>query len=248
MMKDVSDLRQREVETYFEVIAEKGQNDRLRTARAFHNLGEWTHDDYVRLADRLAAEGATSSFSFLGREAERFADTIAYLDDAGHEIVLHGHRHLACETIEYDLVRENLTRGYEAIEAAAGVTPEGFIAPRQTVNEATLRVVDELGLSWVLGRTDAEVPADLAFREPAHPYDLILLNEGADPKTAFERLSEQAENGAMMLFHPNMLEYYDALEEYWAWLAETGPSTVGTAFESGGVGLITDAMRPMRIE
>lgn len=246
-MEEISELRQREVETYFEVIAEKGQNERLRQARAFHNLGEWTHDDYVELSDRLAEVGAASSFSFLGREAERFAETIAFLDEAGHEIVLHGHRHLACENIEYDLVKENLTRGYEAIEGAAGVSPVGFIAPRQTVNAATLEVVDELGLEWVLGRTEADVPNGLAFREPAHPYDLILLNEGADPETAFDRLNEQAEDGAMMLFHPNMLEYYDGLEEYWDWLAETGPSTIGSTFESGGVGLINDAMRPMRI-
>lgn len=119
-MEDVSELRQREVETYFEVIAERGQNDRLRKARTFHNLGKWTHEDYVGLADRLAEVGAASSFSFLGREAERVAETVAYLDDAGHEIVLHGHRHLACANIDSDLVRENLTRGYEAIEDAAG--------------------------------------------------------------------------------------------------------------------------------
>lgn len=247
-MDEVSQLRQLEVETYFEVIAEKGQSARLRRARSFHNLGEWEHEDYVALSDRLLDAGGASSFSFLGRDAERFAETIEYLADAGHEIVLHGHRHVACEDIGEDIVEENLTRGFEAIEDAGGVQPSGFIAPRQEVNRATLEVVADLGLDWVLGRTEAEIPSELTFQEPAHPYDLIYLNEGADPGEAFDRIESQTTDGAALLFHPNMLEYYDASEEYHDWIAANSPVTVGTALESGGVGLINDAMRPLRIE
>ena len=75
-----------------------------------------------------------------------------------------------------------------------------------------------------------------------------MLNEGDDPATAFDRIRDQTEPGAALLFHPNMLEYYDALDEFEDWVAETGPVSVGTLFESGGVGLINDAMRPLRIE
>ena len=246
-MEDVSELRRREVKTYFDVIA-RGGSDRLLRARSFHNLGEWDHDDYGWLSELLLANGATSSFSFLGREAERYAETIATLDEAGHEIVLHGYRHVACADVDYDLAHENLSRGLAAIEDASGVTPPGFIAPRQEVNAATLRVVEELGMDWVLGRTDAEVPAGIEFHEPAHPYDLILLNEGADPPEAFDRIDEQTEPGATLLFHPNMLAYYDALGAFEAWVAEAEPVTVGTCLEEGGVGLINDAMRPLRIE
>ena len=246
-MQDVSELRQREVETYFNVIA-NGGSDRLLRARSFHNLGEWEHDDYRQLSETLLDADATSSFSFLGREAARYSETIEALDGAGHEIVLHGYRHVACADVEYDLAHENLSRGLSAIEDATGVTPRGFIAPRQTVNAATLQVVEELGIEWVLGRTDARVPSGLEFLEPEHPYDLIILNEGANPRATFDRISEQTEDGAALLFHPNMLEYYDALEEFEAWVADTSPVSIGTLFEEGGVGLINDAMRPLRIE
>lgn len=246
-MDDVSELRRREVETYFGVIARGGSERRLR-ARSFHNLGEWEHEDYEWLSDTLLDADATSSFSFLGRDAEQYADTIGALDDAGHEIVLHGHRHVACADIGYDLAHENLSRGLAAIEDAAGVTPRGFIAPGQEVNAATLRVLDELDVEWVLGRTDAAVPPGLDFLEPAHPYDLIILNEGADPTETFERIRDQTESGAALLFHPNMLEYYDALDEFEDWIGEATPVSVGTCIEEGGVGLINDAMRPLRIE
>jgi ketosteroid isomerase-like protein len=246
-MDEVSELRRREVKTYFDVIA-RGGSERLLRARSFHNLGEWEHEDYRWLSETLREAGATASFSLLGRDAERYAETVECLDDDDHEVVLHGYRHVACADIGYDLAHENLARGLDAIEDATGVTPGGFIAPRQEVNGATLRVADELDLGWVLGRTDAAVPDGLDFREPAHPYDLILLNEGADPPEAFERIRGQSEPGAALLFHPNMLEYYDALGEFEEWIAETAPVSVGTLFEEGGVGLLNDAMRPLRIE
>ena len=245
-MLDVSELRQREVRTYFDVIARGGSDRRLR-ARSFHNLGEWEHEDYERLSSTLFDANATSSFSFLGREAERYADTIELLDDAGHEIVLHGHRHVACADIEYDLVHENLSRGMRAIEECTGVTPRGFIAPGQEVNAATLQVVEELDLGWVLGRTDAPIPDGVDFAPLSHPYDLLFLNEGANPSATFDRIREQTRPGAALLFHPNMLEYYDALDVFDEWIAETQPVSIGTLFERGGVGMINDAMRPLRI-
>jgi peptidoglycan/xylan/chitin deacetylase (PgdA/CDA1 family) len=249
-MQEVSELRRREVKTYFDVIA-RGGSERLLRARSFHNLGEYEHGDYEALSETLLEAGARSSFSFLGRDAERYAETIESLDDADHEIVLHGHRHVACDDVDYDLAHENLSRGLDTIEDAGGVTPRGFIPPRQEVNAATLRAVDELDMAWVLGRTGADVPPGIDFLQPAHPYDLILLNEGADPSEAFDRIREQTRPGAALLFHPNMLEYYDALGEFEGWVADATPVPVGSLFEAdgrGSIGMINDAMRPLRVE
>jgi peptidoglycan/xylan/chitin deacetylase (PgdA/CDA1 family) len=244
-MDDVSTLRQREVETYFNVIAQGGPARRI-SARSFQNLGEWDRSDYEWLATTLADADAAGSFAFLGRDAERYAGAIEYLDDAGHEIVLHGYRHVRCSDIEDDLVHENLSRGLDAIEDASGVRPRGFISPGQEVNAATLEAMDGLDMEWVVGRTDTDIPASLDFIELAHPYDLIMLNEGDDPESAFDRIADQTEPGAALLFHPNMLEYYDALDEFTDWIDETGPTTVGECID-GGVGLLHDAMRPLRM-
>ena len=246
-MDDVSPLRHREVKTYFDVIA-KGGSERLLNARSFHNLGEWAHEDYASLCEILDSTNATSSFSFLGREANRFANTINMLDAAGHEIVLHGYRHVACESIPYDVAHENITRGLAAIEDATGVTPAGFIAPRQTVNRETLAVLDELDFSWVLGTTDAEIPAGLDWMEPLHPYDLIILNNGATPAETFATLTDQSSGDVAHLVHPNMIEYYDGLSEFAKWIGDIQPTTIGSVMDTGGIGMICDAMRPLRIE
>jgi peptidoglycan/xylan/chitin deacetylase (PgdA/CDA1 family) len=189
VIKRRPELRQREVKTYVDVIAGR-ESERLLRPRSFHNLGEWGHGDYTQLSEALLDANATSSFSFLGRDAEHFAETIELLNDTGHEVVLHGHRHVACADSDYDLAHENLSHGLSAVEDAASVTPRGVIAPRQEVNAVTLRVVDEPGMEWVLGRADSEISPGIDSREPVHPYDLIILNEGAGPGETFDRIGD----------------------------------------------------------
>ncbi len=246
-MEPVSELRRREVEMYFDVVAEGGSRRRL-SARAYHNLAEMSHDDYAELSDRLRDAGGTASFLFLGRDATRYGETMAMLDDAGHEVVLHGHRHVACADIDGDLVHDNLARGLDAIQDAAGVTPRGFVAPGQTVNAATLRVCADLDIEWVLGRTEATVPPDIDFLDAVNPYDLVWLNEGLDPEDTFDRVDDQAADGRALFFHPNLMSYFDAEAAFATWIRETSPVSVAHMRGTGGVGMVNDAARPLRIE
>jgi peptidoglycan/xylan/chitin deacetylase (PgdA/CDA1 family) len=246
-MDEISELRQREVETYFNVIA-KGVSERLIRARSFHNRGEYTADDFERMSTLLTEAGASGGFAFLGRDAQHYADVIGNLADDGHEIVLHGHRHIACGDLSYEMAHENLSRGIEAIEDAAGVTPTGFFPPLQDLSQGTLDAADDLGFEWLSGATEAEVPSGMPLVEPHSPYDLVMLNRGDSPSETFTHLGDAAEPDTAFLFHPNMLEYYDALSEFEEWVAETSPVSVGTFLEDGGVGIVLDAMRPLRIE
>lgn len=246
-MEDVTELRQREVETYFNVIA-RGGSERLISARSYHNLGEYTAEDFDRIATRLSDADASGSFAFLGRDADRYGDVIGRLADAGHEITLHGHRHVACGDLSYDDAHENLSRGIEAIEAAGGVTPAGFFPPLQELSQGTLDAADDLGLEWLLGTTDGAVPAGIDLVEPHNPYDLVLLNRGESPSETFSQLTEETEPERAFLFHPNMLEYYDALPAFETWVDETAPVSIDSFVDDGGVGIVVDAMRPLRIE
>jgi len=245
-MDDVSELRRREVRTYFDVIA-RGGSDRLLDARSFHNLGEYTADDFARVADLLVDAGGSGGFAFLGRDADLYADTIADLADEGHEIVLHGHRHVACADVSYDVAHDNLGRGIEAIEDAAGVTPTGFFAPLQELSQGTLDAAADLGLDWLLGTTEGDLPTGIELVEPHNPYDLVLLNQGEAPEDAFADLADAADPGTAFLFHPNMLDYYDAFAEFEAWVADAQPVSIGEFVDDGGVGIVVDAMRPLRI-
>lgn len=247
-MQPVTPLQQREVETYFSVLAD-GVNERTLKARAYHNLGRYEAADFRKLSSLLDATGADGSIAVLGRDANERAEVIEELHANGHELVLHGHRHVACGDLPAELARENVMRGVEAIESATGVRPDGFFAPLQWMNEATVEAVADTGLDWLFGRTDAPVPDGVSHIEPANPYDLGLLGEGHTPSATFDRIGEQIETGAEgVLVHPNMLEYFDAMDAFEAWLEKYQPTTVGTADTAGGVGMVLDCLRPLKIE
>lgn len=245
-MKPVSELRRREVETYFSVIAD-GVSERQLEARAFHNLGEYEHDDFASLSELLVDVGATAGFAFLGRDADEQAGSIERVHADGHEVVLHGYRHVACGDLSYGTAHENLARGIDAIEDATGLTPTGFFAPLQEMSPGTVRAIDELGFEWALGRSDVDAET-ATLVEPVNPYDIRLLGEGLSPAETFDRLAERTEDGACHLVHPNVLVHYDATAEFEEWVRDVRPVSVGEGLSEGGVGLVLDCVRPLKIE
>lgn len=246
-MREVDPLRQREVETYFEVVAERGADVGVE-AFASHNLGVFAGSDFAALSDALRGADASAAFAFLGRDADEQAEVIAAVDDAGHEIVLHGQRHVACGDLPERLARENVETGLASIEAASGVRPSTFFAPLGAMNAATLEALVDAGIDRAVGRAETVPPADLTVIEPAPVVDLELLMGGHSPDEAFERLSSQAEAGGVFLMHPNLIEHFGATDQFRDWIDAFRPTGVAEWIETGGVGLLVDAVRPLRIE
>jgi len=245
-MHAVPELRQREVETYLRVVAERGTEVGVE-AFAFHNLGVFDGGDFAHLLDLLAAADASASFAFLGRDADEQATTVELVDAAGHEVVLHGQRHVACADLPESLARVNVERGLAAIEAASGVRPRAFFAPLLSTNGATLAALADNGVEWTLGRTDAVVPDGLVVVEPEPVVDLELLMAGHSPAETFDVITERAESGGAFLVHPNLLDYFEATDAFVDWVERFRPVSVGRWLETGGVGLVVDAVRPLAI-
>ncbi|MFB6312219.1 MAG: polysaccharide deacetylase family protein [Salinirussus sp.] len=246
-MERVPPLRQLEAEYYFGVLA-AGDGGRRLSARAFHTLAEMGAADYERLAAELEEADATASVLFLGRDADRYGATMADLAAAGHEVVLHGHRHVATDGVDRDLLHSNLTQGLAAIEDAAGITPRGYVPPGRTLDETALEVCADIGLDWVLGETTAAVPSALTFHEAVTPYDLRLLNEGLTPAEVLDRLHTLAEPGRAQFLHPNMFEYFDGRAQLKDWFERVSPVAVERMAETDRPGLVVDAARPLRVE
>ena len=246
-MEPVSELRQRETETYLRVVAERGPDADV-AGFAFHNLGVYDEADFATLSDVLAGADAGASFAFLGRDADEQAEIVEAIDADGHDVVLHGHRHVACGDLPRSVARENVEGGLAAIEAASGVSPSGFFAPLQTMNAGTLGALDDAGFEWAVGHADVAVPRDLTVVEVEPLVDFELLTDDIDPEEAFAALTARAEEGGVFLMHPNVIEFYDATPAFEAWIDEHRPKPVSEWIEEGGVGLLVDAVRPLRIE
>lgn len=246
-MESVSSLRVHEVETYFQIIAGLSDERTIR-ARSYHNLATFTHDDYLDLAGKLNDLGSSATFAVLGRDMEELAPTVEALHAADQEIAVHGYRHLRGTGIPGEDVRENLARGIDAIEDATGVRPTGYFPPLRNLSEDGLRAASELGLDWVFGHPKGPVPDGLDVVEPVVPYDMKLVRGSDSPETALEPLFDDIEDGNSFLFHPNMLEYFGTTDQFDEWLTAAEPVSIGEQVESGGVGVVIDANRPLRIE
>lgn len=248
-MADFSDRKRREVEAFLSFVA-GAETDRAVKARSYHILREFDRADYERVSDLFTEAGATAGFAFLGRDVEDEAEIIEMVDAQGHEAVIHGHRHVKFGDLTYETAHDDLSTGMDAIEDATSISPAGFFAPFKSVSEGTLEAASELDLDWVLGAPteDATVPSDLDIVDSVYPHDSRLLEGGTSPEETFDQLREDAADGETFLFHPNLIGYYDGMGEFAEWIEAVDPVSVSEQLDTGGVGVVLDCLRPIKVE
>jgi peptidoglycan/xylan/chitin deacetylase (PgdA/CDA1 family) len=245
-MRDASPPVLREFETWLSLFTD-GDLPPEHEWKAWFCVAEYERPDFEAVADRLADAGGAGSFAFLGRDADDQAEIIAALDDAGHEVVLHSHRHHAYGDLDYDDAHDALTTGLTAVEDATGVRPRGFFAPFLELSDGAVDAVVDVDFDRVLGQTDRD-PDGVEITPPVIPFDTRLLVEH-DPADAMARLREQAEAGdGPFLFHPPVVEYFDGMDPFVDWIDAVAPTTVADALAGDGPGVVLDCVRPVRVE
>ena len=88
--------------------------------------------------------GVRGTFFVVGELAAEHPDLIAAIAGAGHEVGLHGWRHVPLDKLTPDELRSDLRRGKAAIEDATGVPVLGFRAPIFSLYRDTLWAVATL--------------------------------------------------------------------------------------------------------
>ncbi|MEO8621532.1 MAG: polysaccharide deacetylase family protein [bacterium] len=138
-----------------------------------------------RILDVLQDENVHATFFVLGRHADRWPHLVRRMADEGHQLGNHGyfHRKLHRRTPSY--VRDDLTRGAEAIERACGVRPTVFRAPHGFRNPWVTPIARSLGertIGWSLGVWDSARPgADEIVKrslDGLRAGSILLLHDG----------------------------------------------------------------------
>jgi peptidoglycan-N-acetylglucosamine deacetylase len=138
-----------------------------------------------RILDVLRRERVRATFFVLGRHVERWPELVRRMALEGHQIGNHGffHRKLHRRTPAY--VRDDITRGTEAIVRASGVRPHHFRAPHGFRSPWVTPIAASLGqctVGWSLGVWDSDRPgADvIASRsiQGMHAGSILLLHDG----------------------------------------------------------------------
>jgi len=142
------------------------------------NAHSWASYGAVRGIQRLlriaAANSITTSVMVSGVLAERLADSVRAIADAGHELVAHSYG-MDVIPVYLDEAAEiaNIRRNTALIEAAAGVRPIGWISPRGTGSAASPRLLAAEGYRWHGDCNDDDLPSIAEFATPAGPRSIV---------------------------------------------------------------------------
>jgi hypothetical protein len=121
----------------------------------------------------LAFLGARGTFFVVGELAAKHPELMAAIARAGHEVGLHGWRHVPLDKLAPAQLAEDLRRGRAAIEDATGAPARGFRAPIFSLCRRTLWAVDalvEAGFAYSSSVLPAANPLYGYPEGPARPF------------------------------------------------------------------------------
>jgi peptidoglycan/xylan/chitin deacetylase (PgdA/CDA1 family) len=138
------------------------------------------------ILDVLRREQVHATFFVLGRHAERWPSLVRRMADEGHQLGNHGYWHRKLHRRGPGYVRDDLTRGTEAIiEASGGVHPKHFRAPHGFRSPWVTPIAHALGqrtIGWSLGVWDSARPGAGEISRRAlrglRPGSILLLHDG----------------------------------------------------------------------
>jgi peptidoglycan/xylan/chitin deacetylase (PgdA/CDA1 family) len=151
--------------------------------------------------------------------------------------------------VDYETASEEIKAGKEALDEVLTTPGWGMSAPGIDVSEGTLRAAADLGLEFVIGRTDATAPDDIAIFQPEEPYAATgILEGGTSPANTFEQLRDAATPGKIYILHPPHLENYGAMDEFEAFLRDIQPVSPSRLLQNPDeIGIVLDCTRPVKL-
>lgn len=155
----------------------------------------------------LKEYGIRATFFVIGENAAADPDRIRMIYEAGHEIGNHTYTHSYISKIGKDALREEIRKTEEILQSITGEKPKVFRPPGGFYDEASLKVLEEMGYRSVLWSLDTK--------------------DWCMPKsdTIASKIEETAVSGDIILFHDlndKRLPTPDALKRILPYLKENG--------------------------
>jgi len=132
--------------------------------RANGQVGRLSHGTYgprvamPKILALLARHGVMATFFVPSWVAATYPDLIRNIVAAGHEVGLHGVRHVAPSRLRPDEEMQQLKESIEVLTRLTGSRPVGYRAPTWALSEYTLKYVASAGLLYSSNLMDEDVP------------------------------------------------------------------------------------------
>lgn len=128
-----------------------------------------------RILEILARHEIRATFPTTGITAEWYPEIAEAIVEGGHELAVHGYRHVPLHTLDAEGERAEIEAATAAIQNVLGHQPHGWRSPMYSTTPNTIQILTELGylynsdfhnddMPYLLendGRTIVEIPAGL---------------------------------------------------------------------------------------
>lgn len=144
----------------------------------------WGNEYIPDMLETLKKHNVKATFFLEGRWVKENPDLAKMIVDSGHEVGNHSYTHPDMKTLSTDLVKEQLIKTNQVIEAATGKKPTLFAPPSGSYRDEVVKIADGLGMKTIMWSVDT-----IDWQRP-QPHVLV------------QRVMGKVHPGAMVLMHP----------------------------------------------
>ena len=127
----------------------------------------------ARIVELLDSYGAKATFFVVGENAELYPDALRMAASSGHEIANHTYSHASLAGCAAEKIRDEISRGEEAIFSVSGARPRLFRPPEGAITKNVVGAARDMGYDVVLWNIDTR---DWAHRGTAEIVENIKKN------------------------------------------------------------------------
>lgn len=147
----------------------QGLTSTNRRPERWYNLESRVVPATQRLLAILAEHGVRATFFVLGHVADRYPSLIETIQDAGHELGIHGYWHRFVYKLDRDGFAQEIEQSLTALSRITGVHAAGHRAPYFSVNAQTPWAFDVLAQAGMLYDSSVFPTRNMLYGFPGAP-------------------------------------------------------------------------------
>ncbi len=171
----------------------------------------WGADDIPLILQTLKKHNAKASFFIVGEWAKLYPEQVKNIFEAGHEIGGHSYSHSLYGKLTKEQIEEDTEKCNKELSEITGITPSVMRFPSGDYSELAVKTVREAGLQPIQWSVDS------------------LDWQGISKQEIIKRVVTKTENGSIILFHNDVKNTDEALDEVLTLLENKGYSFVGVS-------------------
>ena len=168
----------------------------------------WGADDIPQILEILNKHKAKATFFVVGKWVELYPESVKAIFKDGHEIGNHSYNHSLYSKLSADEISADVKKCNDAIFKVTGKNPSLFRFPSGDYSETAVKTVRSDNLQAIQWNVDS------------------LDWQGLSKEEIIRRVVPSAENGSIILFHNDVKNTPEALDEVLSELSNKGYSFV----------------------